>query len=155
MSEDDGEHPDEEMLGLVRGARLRLEPAPAHAVAAALDAFAWRRLTRSIADLQFDSALDDDRLARVRDDGSERRLRFVTGGRAVEIALVNRALAGTVDPPLTGPMVLHRPDGSAITAPVDRRGKFFFDFVEPGPISLRPLAADGAPAEFETEWVTI
>jgi hypothetical protein len=158
MTPDGGAGPDDEMLAELRALRRRAEPAPPGAVAAAVAAFRWRSVAGAIAGLEFDSVVDDDdQLARVRDSAAERRLRFVGAGRAIEVALVdnNRALAGRVDPPLPGSMVLRHPDGATLSVPVDETGQFFFEAVGRGPVSLRPVPADGAAGDFETEWVTI
>jgi hypothetical protein len=143
----------EELLALAR----RSEPAPASVVSAALDAFKWRGVAQAIVGLEFDSALDDDRLARVRDAGAERRLRFVGAEQTVEVTLVdnNRRLAGRVDPPQPGSMVMRHPDGATASAPLDESGRFFFDTVRRGPVSLLSVRADGTNGDFETEWVTI
>ena len=92
----------DEILEAVRMLRRRLEPAPQAVVDQARAAFSWRGVAASIAGLEFDSAVDDDDLARVRDAGSERRLRFRGAGRVVEVVLVDntRRLAGQIDPPL-------------------------------------------------------
>ena len=98
---------------------------------------------RAIAGLEFDSAVDDDDdLARVRDAGSERRLRFRGAGRVVEVVLVDntRRLAGQIDPPLAGSVVLRHSDGATLTAPVNHRGQFFFDSLRRGAFSLRQRA---------------
>jgi len=158
MTPDEWAQSDGEMLAELRGLRLRAELAPPVAVAAAVAAFSWRSVADAVAELEFDSVVDDDdQLARVRDDGAERRLRFVGAGRAIEVAVVdnNQALAGRVDPPLPGAMVLRHADGATSCAPVDEGGRFFFAAVRRGPVSLRPVSADGTLGDFETEWVTI
>jgi hypothetical protein len=52
-------------------------------------------------------------------------------------------------------VVLRHPDGVWLSAAVNQFGQFFFDAVPRGAVSLRPVATDGALADFETEWVTI
>ncbi|HXW82577.1 MAG TPA: hypothetical protein VEJ84_23975 [Acidimicrobiales bacterium] len=157
MTPDDIVFSDEELIDQLR--RLRHElAAPAAVIAAATDAFRWRSVAVAVAGLEFDSLVDDDdQLARVRGSGAERRLRFASPGRSVEVAVVdnNSGLAGRVDPPVVGTMVLRHPDGSAISTPLDERGEFFFEAVGRGPVSLRPVLADALTSDFETEWVTI
>ena len=148
----------EETLEAVRTLRRRMEPAPPAVVDQAKAAFAWRSVAASIAGLEFDSLVDDDDgLARVRDAGSERHLRFRGPGREVEVVLVDNAkrMAGRIDPPLAGSVVLRHSDGATLTAPVNERGQFFFDTLRRGAISLRNVPADRALGDFETEWVTI
>ena len=65
-------------------------------------------------------------------------------------------LAGRVDPPFAGTVVLRHPDGVWLSASVNQFGQFFFDAVPRGAVSLRPVASGPqALADFETEWVTI
>lgn len=147
----------DEILEAVRTLRRRLEPAPQAVVDQAKAAFSWRAVAASIVGLEFDSAVDDDDLARVRDAGSERRLRFRGAGRVVEVVLVDntRRLAGLIDPPLAGSVVLRHSDGATSTAKVNQRGQFFFDSLGRGAFSLRNVPADRGLGDFETEWVTI
>lgn len=150
---------DEALLQELRTVRRRAEAAPASVVAAAVAAFGWRSVAIAVAGLEFDSVLDedDDDLARVRDGGGERRLRFASPGRALEVYVdgAGEGLLGRVDPPAAGSMVLRRPDGTTSTAPVDERGQFFFEAVGHGPVSFRPALASGAVGDFQTDWVTI
>jgi hypothetical protein len=149
---------DERLLEELSSLRRRVAPAPPEAVAAAKAAFAWRGVASAIAGLEFDSAVDDDDdLARVRDAGSERRLRFQDRGRLIEVSVLDngRRLAGRVVPPLAGSMALRYPDGAALSSPVDDLGQFFFDKLRRGVVSLRQVPSDPAAGDFETEWVTI
>jgi hypothetical protein len=148
---------DERLLAELRSLALRIGPTPPALVAAAKAAFSWRSVATAIAGLEFDSAVDDDDLARVRDGGPERRLRFRCPDHVVELTVAenNRSLAGRVDPPFVGTVVLRHPDGVWLSAAVNQFGQFFFDAVPRGAVSLRPVATDGAFADFETEWVTI
>lgn len=149
---------DQQALEELRAVMRRREQPPPPVVAAAIDAFRWQSVAQAIVGLEFDSLVDDDdQLARVRDEAGERRLCFAGAGHRIEIAMVGRnsALAGRVDPPLEGPMLLRHPDGSSLSAPVDENGRFFFEGVGHGPVSLRPARAHGLIGDFETEWVTI
>lgn len=148
---------DERLLAELRSLALRIGPTPPALVEAAKAAFSWRSVATAIAGLEFDSAVDDDDLARVRDEGPERRLRFRCPDHVVELTVAenNRALAGRVDPPFAGTVVLRHPDGVWLSAAVNQFGQFFFDAVPRGAVSLRPVATDQSVADFETEWVTI
>ena len=148
---------DERLLAELRSLALRIGPTPPVLVEAAKAAFSWRSVATAIAGLEFDSAVDDDDLARVRDGGPERRLRFRCPDHVVDVTVAgnNRSLAGRVDPPFAGTVVLRHPDGVWLSAAVNQFGQFFFDAVPRGAVSLRPFATDRALADFETEWVTI
>jgi hypothetical protein len=148
---------DEQLLAELRSLARRIGPTPPALVEAARAAFSWRAVATAIAGLEFDSAVDDDDLARVRDGGPERRLRFRCPNHVVELTVAenNRALAGRVDPPFAGTVVLRHPDGVWLSAAVNPLGQFFFDAVPRGSVSLRPVETDQSLADFETEWVTI
>lgn len=150
---------DEELAQELRDLRRRSEPAPKAVVDAAKDAFKWKDIVAAIAiaQLEFDSVVDEDRLERVRDMPGERRLRFAGAGRSVEVAVVdnNGGLAGRVDPPLAGSMVLRHADGSTVTAPLDEHGLFHFGSFKRGPVSLRPLPSDQEVEMFQTDWMTL
>ena len=149
---------DAETLSQLRSVMSRMEPAPMAVVEAARAAFGWRTVAVAIAGLEFDSAVDeDDDLARVRSGPSERRLRFRSPGQVLEVALLdgNKRLAGRVDPPYGGSILLRRPDGSTTSAQVNDVGQFFFDQLGTGVISLKALPGEGGPDGFETDWVTI
>ena len=157
MKKGDSRGGGEDILEAVRLLRRRMEPAPSVVVDDAIAAFSWRSVAVSIGGLEFDSAVDDDDVARVRDAGSERRLRFRGADRVVELMLMDNSsrLAGRIDPPQAGSVVLRHSDGATCSAPVNERGQFFFDSLRHGAISLRNVPADRAVGEFETEWVTI
>ena len=122
---------DEQLLAELRSLAPPDGPAPPALVEAARAAFSWRSVATAIAGLEFDSAVDDDDLARVRDGGPERRLRFRCPNHVVELTVAenNRALAGRVDPPFAGTVVLRHPDGVWLSAAVNQLGQFFFDAV--------------------------
>jgi hypothetical protein len=75
----------------------------------------------------------------------------------VEIVLVDNAkhLAGRIEPPLAGSVVLRQSDGATSRATINEHGQFFFDSLRRGAFSLRNVPSDGALGDFETEWVTI
>ncbi len=60
---------DEQLLAELRSLACRIGPTPPALVEAARAAFSWRAVATAIAGLEFDSAVDDDDLARVRDGG--------------------------------------------------------------------------------------
>jgi hypothetical protein len=143
----------EEIMAVLR----EVEPVPAGTVAAARAAYAWRSVAEAIAYLEFDSAVDDDDLARVRDSGSERRLRFRSDGRVAEISVIDsgRRLVGRLEPPLAGSVQLRHPGSPDVAVQVDSLGQFLFDDLSPGTVRIRALPDDPKAAGFQTEWVTL
>src|ERR1700737_2390399 len=98
---------EQDLLQEVVAVFREAERVPASVVAAAKSALSWRSVAAAIADLEFDSAVDDDDLVRVGDAGSERRLRF-RGDRCVaELSVIDGGsrLIGRLDPPMPGSVV--------------------------------------------------
>lgn len=143
----------EEVISVLR----RAERPPAGVVAAANTAFGWRSVMTAVADLEFDSAVDEWDLARVRAWTSERHLRFRGAGRVAEMSVIDggRRLAGRVDPPMTGSVVLRHPGRPDVSAAVDHLGQFLFDSLPRGPMSIRIVPSDPGERGFQTEWVTV
>jgi len=149
-----GAHDDdsllEEVLRVLRGA----EPVPAGVVNQARSAFAWRNLSAALAELVFDSAIDDDDLARVRGRSTERRLSFRGASVTLEVSITDGGtrLVGNISPPRRGTIELRHPRTTTTTS-IDDSGSFLFDLVPSGSVSLACTSDDGQA--IETEWITI
>jgi hypothetical protein len=154
MSGELWEQDDHELMAAV-GRVLQRDPPPGHVLLDARAAFAWRDLAARIALLEFDSAVDDDGLARVRASSTVRRLTFRHEGLtvALEIHEVEGRVVGRLAPVESMRIELRHRRGT-ITAPVDELGFFACEAVPRGAISLRctPVGDDVA---IDTEWVTV
>jgi hypothetical protein len=134
----------------------RAEPVPAGVVAAARKAYSWRSVATAIADLEFDSAVDDDDLVRVRSVASERHLRFRDSWRVAEMSVMDgRRIAGRLYPSFPGSVYLRRPGRPEVVTGLDELGQFLFDGLAPGTISIRAVPDDPDQPAFQTEWVTV
>jgi hypothetical protein len=146
---------DNELLAQV-GRALRLsEPAPAQVLRQAVDAFAWRDISLSLAALETDSLVDDDGLARVRAGRPDRRMSFHCPDGRMVVSLIDGGfrLVGQVEPARSGMVELRRPTGVRTTE-ADQFGLFLFEQIEGGPVSIR-WHPDDSSTGFDTEWVTI
>ncbi len=131
-----------------------VDPPPAEVVAASRAAFAWRTIDAELAELAYDSWLDDRPLAGVRRAGGPRQLTFETPGLTVEVELVDGdhpRMVGQLVPPGPGVVEVRHPEGSMET-PVDGLGRFVVERLPAGPVSLR-CHPDGA-GTIDTDWVT-
>jgi len=146
---------DNELLVQVGRAMRTLEPVPPVVLRQAVDAFAWRDISLSLAALDEDSLIDDDGLARVRSGRPDRRLSFRSpdGGMVISVIDGGHRLVGQVEPAGKGVAELRRPTGVRRTA-ADQFGLFLFEQIERGPVSIR-WHPDGSSRGFDTEWVTI
>ena len=157
----DDSDPDDELLFLqLRELATRFDPAPPEVVAAARASFAWRAADLELADLElaqlvYDSAVDDQVLVGVRSAGGPRQLTFEAPGLTVEVEVDpdGHSLVGQLVPPQPARLEVRHPGGS-ITVDADERGLFTTPNLPPGPVSLRCPNGSGTGAT-TTEWVAI
>lgn len=150
-----GEHEDETLMGELRALAGRADPVPAESVAAARAAFAWRTLDAELAQLAYDSLLDDRPLAGVRGVATPRLLTFEAARLTLEVEAVGegpeRRLLGQLVPPQPGRVeVRHR--GGFVTTEADEVGRFAFEGVLSGPVSLRCDPAAAGAGTVYTDW---
>lgn len=139
---------DDELLARLRGLAAVNDPVPAAVLTAAKGAFALRTLDDELADLLFDSLLDEA-LVGIRGSAS-RQLTFGVRDMTIDLDVDDDGLVGQVSP--SGPTVveLEMLDGS-VTGEVDDLGRFFL--ARPtGPFRLR-VGVDGH--QVTTEWVNL
>lgn len=149
---------DDLLLDALRVVVEQADPVPGEVVDAARATFTWRTIDAELAELAYDSLLDDDRLAGVRGDAAPRTLTFEGPSLIVELEVADdgglRRLLGQLVPP--GPAQVEvRHAGGLLRVPADEVGRFAASGVAPGPVSLRCIVqgADGPP--LETAWVTV
>jgi hypothetical protein len=131
---------DDELLAGLRRAAGHYDPVPRQVLEAAKGAFALRTLDDELADLLFDSLLDDD-LVGVR-GGITRQLTFGVGDVTIDLDVEADELVGQVSPAAT----------VGLAVEVDDRGRFFATRPTTGPFRLR-LSLDDR--QLTTEWVTL
>lgn len=139
----------------LRAVGNRVDPVPAAVSAAARAAFAWRAIDVELAELTYDSVVDEAALAGVRGRGGTRQLTFEAPGLTVEVevgAADGLHLVGQLVPAHAGTVEVRHGGGSQ-TVVVDDLGRFTTDRLPAGPLSLRCSAAAAAPVD--TEWVAV
>ncbi len=147
----------EGLLSEVISVLRQVDSPPPAVLAGAKTAYGWRSVVAAGADLEFDSAVDDDDLARVRSAMSERLLRFRTATTVAELSVIDagRRIAGRLYPPFPGRVLLRHPGRPDTEAEVDDLGQFLFENVPRGAVSVRAMPTDPAHPGFQTEWVTL
>lgn len=146
---------DQQVLESLEVLASELDPPPAHVVTAARSAFRWRRGEEVLADLVYDSWLDDRALAGVRSSHGPRRLTFEAPDLRleVEVEVVDGGscqLVGHLDPPRPGVVQLRHASRS-FSVVVDQLGRFSVPNLPPGHVSLRCCAEGVAPVD--TAWM--
>jgi hypothetical protein len=147
-------HDDDQLLRLLGEVLDEDDPVPADALALALSAADLADLDAEVADLVFDSLLDDQAVAlRAGGDGEVRSLTFAAGDRTIEVDLTDDDLVGRVAPPGADPLVLGVVQaGRRQEVTTDSLGRFR-STVRPGPLRLVFSDAD-AGSLLVTPWIT-
>jgi hypothetical protein len=139
---------DTELLDLLGQVLDRTDPVPPDAVAAARSAD-WATLDAELAELTFDSLLDERTVALRDDEGDVRSLAYTAGDRTVELDLTAEEIVGRVEPAGDVPVEVVQGSGRRQVR-VDDLGRFRAP-VGPGPVRLQ-LSLPGGPTT--TPWIT-
>ena len=144
---------DDELLALVGAALRSADAPPDHVTAGARAAFTWRTIDAELAELVFDSASD---LAGVRSETGNRQVTFQAPGVEIEVMVIDddrRRLVGQLIPPGEAEIELVSGD-SVRSVRSDAIGRFSVDEIEPGPVRIVVLGADGQRS-VQTEWILL
>jgi hypothetical protein len=144
---------DDELMEDIRRA-LATADVDESVMSAARGAFAWRTVDAdlALAELAYDSRLDDLVAVRGPSDGSIRILHFASGDLAVDIELSPTGIEGQLIPPRPGQVTMLTPDGPAATVTADEIGCFRFPNPPRGPMRLECVLEAGT---FVTEWTVV
>ena len=145
----------DQFAGRLRTIGSRMDPVPPAVLSAARAAFEWRTVDAELAELTYDSWVDDRELVGVRSSGGRRQLTFEAPGLTVEVEVADGAAPGLVGQlvPAHGGTVELRHGGGVLTLAVDDLGRFAVSHLPAGPLSLRCTADAASPVE--TEWVAV
>lgn len=145
--------PDDRLIDELASALDATDPVPERFIEAAKESFTWKTIDIELAELVFDSA--ESELVGVRGVDATRQVTFQAPGFEIEVAIISdgtRRLVGQVVPAHEGTVELHFGEQSVSTAS-DNLGRFSFEDVPLGPISLRIELADGAVVQ--TAWTLV
>ncbi|MGH9279625.1 MAG: hypothetical protein ACRD12_16180 [Acidimicrobiales bacterium] len=135
----------------------RLDVPSAESIAAAKSSFVWRTLDAELAELVYDSVLEESALAVVRSSQPPQLLTFEAPALTIEIEAATsgtrRRLVGQLVPPQPGRIEV-RHSGGTVTVDADEMGRFTADDLTPGPVSLRYYSA-GTSVGVTTDWVLV
>lgn len=149
---------DERLLGALRTIVGTADPVPTGVVEAAKASLTWRSIDAELAELAYDSLLDEGLLAGTRSESAPRSLTFEAADVTVEVEVVDlgahRRLLGQLVPPRPADIQV-RHSGGLIRVGADEVGRFTAAGVAPGPVSLRCLVAGAEAPPVETPWVVV
>ena len=141
---------DDELLAELARALQAADPVPQAVTEYATAGFGWRTLDADLAELVFDSAVAG--LAGVRGQAESREITFQAPGVEIEVQVLSegsRRIMGQLVPPQRAEIIL-RYDGRSLTTESDDLGRFSFQDVPSGPISLRCVL--GGDQTVQTDW---
>jgi hypothetical protein len=144
---------DSELLALLGEALRARDPLPDRVADGARAAFTWRTIDAELAELVFDSA---EGLVGVRSETGDRQITFRAPGVEIEVMLVDaehRRLVGQLIPPGEADIELVSGD-SVRPLRSDAIGRFSVEEIEPGPVRIVVLGADGRRT-VQTEWMLL
>jgi hypothetical protein len=153
MTDRDGAR-DEQLIEELRAVAARMDGPPPEVEEAARAAFSWRTIDAELAELTYDSLLDDRPLAGMRGAGGPQVLSFESPEVTIDVEISvqpgeRRRLVGQLAPPQPASVEIRTLHG---TTPVnaDDLGRLLADGLPPGPLSLRCHLASGGV--IVTEW---
>ena len=154
---DETDHADleEELRRVV----AQIDSVPTALYEAAVGAFTWRTMDADLAELVFDSLVDQHDAALVRGSTHTRMLSFRASTVTIEIEVTStgetRMLVGQIVPPQSATVDIRQGD-SATTVEADELGRFTAGPLQAGPTSLRcSIGGDSPQPSVATDWVAI
>lgn len=143
---------DTELEDELREVIARVDQVPARLLQAAVGSFAWRTVDADLAELVFDSLLDQDETALVRGRGQGRVLSFETDGLTIDVEIDDGTLTGQLLPSQRAAVELRQGDDVA-RLEADELGRFIAGPLRAGPFSLR--CSVGAGRLVVTDWISV
>jgi hypothetical protein len=146
---------DDELLARLAEAQQVAESVPREFIEAGKAAYAWRTIDAELAELVYDSAMEEAQLAgQVRAEQAQlRALTFTTSALTIEIEVTTDALLGQLVPPEAGEVEVINPAGEARTQPIDDVGCFTIRPVPVGSFRLHCRTASGTFVA--TNWLNL
>src|SRR5215472_18630087 len=109
---DERDERDEELTEELRRLAARLDPVPPELLRGAAAAFAWRDIDAELAELVFDSLIDNSEAALVRGSPDQRLVSFAGGGLTIDVEVSGtgaaRTVMGQIAPPQRGLVEIRR-----------------------------------------------
>jgi hypothetical protein len=145
---------DERLLAALSEAMKASEAVPSWFVETGKSAFAWHNIDAELAQLTYDSSVDQHEAAVMRSEtASIRALTFTSPHVSLELEVTENSLLGQVIPPRAGALEIHTRTGEISTTEVDEIGCFAVDPIPDNPFRLRCRTADGT--DVLTGWITL
>jgi hypothetical protein len=144
---------DDELLAMLRTGLEESDPVPEDVIEFAKTALGWRQIDAELAGISFDSEIEEP--SATRSTATARMLTFTAGNWRIDIEYdeATQRLLGQVTPSRQVTVELHFA-GGAVGLYSDPEGRFDFDGVLPGPVSL-VIRTPGNLEVIKTEWTVL
>ena len=148
------ESSEQELMAKLRRALDAADPVPTDVTDFAKAALGWRTIEAELAAISYDSSTEETP-AGVRSTATAHMLSFQAGEWTIDIEYQSSTgrLIGQIEPAREATVELHFAGGTVITE-ADDLGRFAFDGILPGPISL-VFRTPGDIEVVKTEWTVI
>jgi hypothetical protein len=147
---------DDEILDRLGEALRAANEVPREFIEMGKAAYTWRDIDAELAELAYDSALEEAHMAGsvLRAERAHlRSLTFTSDALTIEIEITGDAMLGQVVPLQTGQVEVHTPTGTAGTAVIDDIGCFTVRPIPVGSFRLNCRTAKGV--QVSTSWLTL
>jgi hypothetical protein len=143
---------DERWMIMLREALEDQKKVPRNVIEAAYGAYAWRNIDAELAELTYDSRLEDPALAGVRSQQAPlRALTFASASLTIELEIESNSLLGQLVPPQPGEVLVSLKDGSRHSVAVDELGCFAIEPIPSLPFRLQVVGE----ASVATDWIAL
>jgi len=143
---------DEQLLAVLKDSLLAHREVPPEFTEAGRSAFAWHNIDAELAQLTYDSLVDQAGSVRS-ETASIRALTFTSAHLSIEVEVNDDSLLCQLVPTDEGTVELQARDGDVTNIPVDEMGCFSVRPVPSAPFRLHCRMADGATVV--TGWITL
>ncbi|GAA1630880.1 hypothetical protein GCM10009733_029580 [Nonomuraea maheshkhaliensis] len=146
---------DEELLARLIVALTAADAVPRDFVEAGKTAFAWHNIDAELAELAYDSGLQQDEEAALlrADPAALRALTFVAAELSIELEITEGTLIGQLVPPQAGRIHVLSESGYSHVAAVDEMGVFVLNEKPPEPFRLQCRTVTGLSVS--TDWIRL
>lgn len=146
---------DDELLAQLAEAQAAAASVPRDFIDAGKAAYAWRNIDAELAELVYDSALEEAQLVgQIRAEQAQlRALTFTTPALTIEIEVTGEALLGQLVPPEAGEVKVITPAGEVQAEPIDDVGCFTIRPVPAGSFRIHCHTASGTFVA--TNWLNL
>ena len=149
---------DEELLARLTGVVRRIDAVPEEVLQAARGSYTWRTIDSELAEIAYDSLLDEDALARVRSGAQPRQITFEASDLTIELEVAvvadRRRIVGQLIPTQPAAVDIRHPSGR-LSVEADELGRFVAEGTIVGPVSLSCTLEGGERKTVNTDWIVI